>query len=248
MNTTKKLFAAAVCMVLLGAVFMVYQHSRISAGTRTAGTDNMPEAQAYRGEADEQFHDTDSILVVANKKHALPSGYEPADLVRPKVEMLNECFIRSLAADALERMFAAAEADGVHLVLGSGYRAETLQRQLYEKYAAQYGQEAADSFSSRPGYSDHQTGLAVDISDHDARTYLTEEFENTPEGQWLIQHAYEYGFILRYPRGKEEITGYTYEPWHYRFVGKEAAAEIFNSGSWYAMEEYCDVEGGTYVD
>ncbi len=247
MNTTKKLLIAAVCLILLGIGFTVYQHNRINENTRTADNGNITNASAFRGEADEQFYDTDSILVIANKKHALPAGYEPTDLVRPKVDMLNECFIRSLAASALEEMFAAAEADGVHLVLGSGYRAETLQRQLYDKYVTQYGREAADSFSSRPGFSDHQTGLAVDISDHDARNYLTEEFENTPEGQWLIQHAYEYGFIMRYPRGKEEITGITYEPWHYRYVGQEAAADIYNGGSWYAMEEYCDVEGGTYV-
>ncbi|MBE6127739.1 MAG: D-alanyl-D-alanine carboxypeptidase family protein [Erysipelotrichaceae bacterium] len=189
----------------------------------------------------------DNILVVTNKKHALPAGYEPDDLVRPRVEMLRECYVRRIASAALEEMFAAARNEGIHLVLGSAYRSETRQRELYDKYCQQYGRQEADTFSSRPGHSEHQTGLAADISDHDAATYLSEEFENTPEGQWLLQHAHEYGFILRYPKDKEEITGYVYEPWHYRFVGKEAAKALFNEGSRLTMEEYYDIEGGNYA-
>jgi LAS superfamily LD-carboxypeptidase LdcB len=194
----------------------------------------------------EEKRNSDSLLVIANKKHPLPAGYEPEDLVRPETDMLNDCMLCFPAAEALEEMFAAAEADGVHLVLGSGYRSEALQKKLYENYAARYGRDEADTFSARPGYSDHQTGLAADISDHDARTYLTEEFEHTPEGQWLIRHAHEYGFIMRYPKGKDAITGYSYEPWHFRYIGVEYATKIYNTDVWYSFEEYFGVEGGGY--
>lgn len=245
MSDRKKLAGSALGIALLCACTSVFPMGCMTANITDR---NMNEVHMYSGENDRQFYDTDSILVVANKKHALPAGYEPGDLVRPQVEMLNECFVRQIASAALEEMFAAAEAEGIHLILGSGYRAESLQRELYDKYTKQYGREVADTISSRPGYSDHQTGLAVDISDHDAKTYLTEEFENTPEGQWLLQHAHEYGFILRYPRGKDAITGYVYEPWHYRYVGTDVANAIYNEGSWLAMEEYCDVEGGTYAN
>ena len=245
---TKKLLAAVIALLVLCIIgFGVFKNQNENASAAVEIEDSsVPLTGYYAGEDDEQFHDTDSILVVANKKHPLPAGYEPQDLVRPNVEMVNECFVRTLASSALEEMFAAAEADGVHLLLGAAYRGEVLQRQLYDSYAGQYGRSAADYISSRPGFSDHQTGLAVDISDHDTLTYLTENFDATPEGQWLLNHAYEYGFILRYPKGKEEITGYGYEPWHYRYVGPEAAKEIYNNGDWLAMEEYCQVEGGDY--
>ena len=247
MKLTKKLFITTVCLMAICTIFMVISHYR------TQGGQNMTETKEetvdmYAGENDRQFFDTDSILVVANKKHALPAAYEPSDLVHPNVEMLNDCYLRSLAAAALEEMFAAADAEGVHLVLGSAYRAEALQRQLYDGYVEQYGKDVADSISSRPGYSDHQTGLAVDISDHDAATYLTEEFGETPEGQWLMAHAYEYGFIMRYPKGKEAITGYSYEPWHYRYIGPEAAAAIYRNGDWNTMEEHYHLKGGTYAE
>ena len=244
---TKKTVTAAIALLVLGAagfgIFKAASGSQPAAEQTAEQTEN---SYVYAGEDDEQYRDTDSILVVVNKKHPLPAGYEPQDLVRPDVEMVNDCYVRSFASGAVEKMFAAAEEDGVHLILGSAYRGEVLQRQLYDSYVSQYGQSAADYISSRPGYSDHQTGLAIDVSDHDTLTYLTEDFDTTPEGQWLLEHAYEYGFILRYPKGKEESTGYSYEPWHYRYVGEEAAAAIYNNGSWLSLEEYCQVEGGDY--
>lgn len=193
------------------------------------------------------FTDVNSILLCANKKHKLPAGYEPADLVVPNVPMnYSGTTMRREAASALERMFAGARNAGITLRLGSGYRSEAYQRTLYNGYVAQYGAAVADTISSRPGYSDHQTGLAADISDHDGRTYLTEAMENTPEGRWLRDHAHEYGFIMRYPKGKQAITGYAYEPWHFRYVGVSNATAIYNVSVWYTFEEYFGVEGGDY--
>ena len=132
------------------------------------------------------------------------------------------------------------------LILGSAYRSEDYQATLYNGYVEQYGQAEADTISSRPGYSDHQTGLAADISDHDGATYLTQDMEYTPEGEWLKDHAHEYGFIMRYPKGKEDITGYAYEPWHFRYIGVDYATAIYNVDEFYSFEEYFGVEGGDY--
>ena len=193
------------------------------------------------------FSDTSGYLVVANKKHKLPSGYEPSDLSVPNVPMnYAGTALRYTAARALEKMFAAAKNAGITLILGSGYRSESYQRTLYNGYVAKYGTATADTISSRPGYSDHQTGLAADISDHNGATYLTQSMENTAEGIWLRNHAHEYGFIMRYPKGKDNITGYSYEPWHFRYVGVDYATKIYNMGVWYTFEEYFGVEGGGY--
>ena len=199
-------------------------------------------------EKDPRFFDADSLLIVANKKHKLPDGYVPEDLAYPEVEMrYNDWTLRMEAAVALEEMFAAAENDRIHLVMGSGYRGEEFQKVLYDGYLEEGGQEYADSISSRPGYSDHQTGLATDLCGQDETYDLNQDFENTAEGKWLAANAYKYGFIMRYPKGKEEITGYAYEPWHFRYVGKDSAKEIHDAGANMTFEEYYHLSGGDYA-
>ena len=204
------------------------------------------------------FTDTDSYLILANKKHKLPDGYEPSDLVQPQVNG-SGAYMRETAARALEEMFSAARNDGVILRLISGYRSESEQNYLF--YTVYGGGEVADAKSSRPGYSDHQTGLAADIgatTDREQATgcdSLTTDsesngsnracFGNITEGIWLREHAHEYGFIMRYPKGKYEITGYTYEPWHFRYVGVDYATAIYNVDAYESFEEYFDVTGGT---
>ncbi len=209
-----------------------------------------PKEPEIDPETDPRFFDTDSLLVIANKKHRLPEGYVPSDLAYPEgVEMrYNTWSMRLEAAVAIEEMFAAAENEGVHLVMGSGYRGEDFQTTLYYGYVDSYGKETADAISSRPGYSDHQTGLATDLCGVDTAYDLTQEFEGTDEGKWLAAHAHEYGFIMRYPKDKEDITGYSYEPWHFRYVGKEEAAKIYAAGADMTMEEYYHISGGDYAD
>ena len=200
-------------------------------------------------ETDARFFDKDSLLIIANKKHRLPEGYKPEDLAYPEVEMrYNTWTLRMEAAVALEEMFAAAEKDGVYLVMGSGYRGEDFQSELYYGYVNDYGQETADALSSRPGYSDHQTGLATDLCGQDTNYDLNEAFETTGEGKWLAANAHKYGFIMRYPKGKESVTGYAYEPWHFRYVGKEWAKKIYEAGENMTMEEYFGISGGDYAD
>ena len=158
----------------------------------------------------------DGILIV-NKTYPLPQNYNPG--VNPE------------AKAALDKMFAAAKAEqNLKMWVCSGFRSYTVQKSLYNSYVRRDGAKAADRYSARPGYSEHQTGLAFDIN------YADYRFKNTAEAKWLAANAYKYGFILRYPEGKESITGYMYEPWHYRYVGVESAKKIFDSGL--TLEEY----------
>lgn len=200
-------------------------------------------------EQDSRFTSTDSVLVFANKKHKLPEGYIPSDLVSLNVTTAyGDVQMKQEVADAIYNMFTAAKAEGVYPVVTTAYRSEDFQSQLYYGYVERDGQEMADTYSSRPGYSDHQTGLAADISCAEIDYELSDIFENTAEGIWLHDHAHEYGFVMRYPNGKEEITGYTYEPWHFRYVGLDEATAIYNTDPNESMEEYYGIAGGNYVD
>ena len=136
-------------------------------------------------------------------------------------------------------MAAAAQAEGLNLFVVSGYRSYDYQSTLYDSYVAQYGQEAADRFSARPGHSEHQTGLAFDVNTID------DSFADTPEYEWLKEHCVEYGFIIRYPDGKESVTGYKFEPWHIRYLGKDTAKAVDDTGL--TLEEYLGI-GSEYAD
>lgn len=177
------------------------------------------------------------IHVLVNKNNQLSSTYVPANLRAVNVtrkassstKMVND------AATALEKMFAAAKKDGVKLGAFSGYRSYSNQKAAYAKYKD-------DRISARPGHSEHQTGLAMDIVaaknvSKDGGTVLVESFGKSIEGKWLAKNAHQYGFIIRYPKGKEKITGYNYEPWHVRYVGKETASKLHAKG-WTLEEAY----------
>lgn len=183
----------------------------------------------------------DSIEVYVNKQRMLPHGYEPNDLVEPAVshsspEGFPQRLMRQEAAEALEALFAHAESEGLELVAISGYRSFERQEELYTDYVATHGQDHADQYSARPGTSEHQTGLAMDVSAVSVSLGLDRTFKQTEEGSWIAEHAHLYGFILRYPEGKTDITGYAYEPWHYRYVGEELAKELYEQDL--TLEEY----------
>ncbi|MBW5447325.1 D-alanyl-D-alanine carboxypeptidase family protein [Cohnella sp. CFH 77786] len=175
-----------------------------------------------------------SIYVLVNKSRNLPSSYIPNDLVVPNVAFSfsgdsPKKKMRKEAATALEELFEGAGKAGIKLKAVSGYRSYATQKALFENYSKKHGEDAANRFSAHPGQSEHQTGLAMDISSASAGYDLVESFGETEEGRWLAAHAAEYGFIIRYPKGKEKITGYQYEPWHVRYIGKEAAADVVRS-------------------
>jgi len=173
----------------------------------------------------------ESIAVLVNKTYRLPAGYVPPDLVYPNVpfifsEKADKRKMRKEAATALEKLFDAAKNDGVQLAGVSGYRSESRQKTLYNNYVKRDGVKAADTYSARPGHSEHQTGLTIDVSGITGKCAAESCFAGTKEAKWLAKHAHEYGFIIRYPEGKASITGYKYEPWHLRYVGAKIANEV----------------------
>lgn len=166
-------------------------------------------------------------VLLVNKKYPLPSTYNSGE--------------DPTARAAYEQMAVAALQSGYELVAFSGFRSYEYQTTLYQNYVNRDGQENADRYSARPGYSEHQTGLAFDIGEKGREDlWLTAEFGETPAGQWLLNNAHLYGFILRYPQGKENITGFMYESWHFRYLGVEIATKVYESGL--TLEEYLQVQ------
>ena len=163
--------------------------------------------------------------LVANKTYDLPENYNPGNL-------------NSTVKAAADQMFAAAKNEkGFNMWAQSGFRSYATQKSIYNRYVNNDGKANADRYSARPGYSEHQTGLAFDVCASN-KPCITNGFDNTEEAKWLSENAYKYGFILRYVKGKEDETGYMYESWHFRYVGKELAEKLYNNGNWITLESY----------
>lgn len=176
-----------------------------------------------------------------NKQHGLEvEDFEPPDLVALDVpQQYGGQQLREDAAAALEELVAEATEDGIDLWVTTAYRDFKHQRALYEQRHAEGGQESADKFTARPGFSEHQTGLAVDMSfEGNTDCNLRACFAQTEQGEWLAEHAARFGFVIRYPEGVESITGYSYEPWHLRYVGEPTAQEVTEQDV--TLEEYWD--------
>lgn len=176
----------------------------------------------------------DDLAVLVNKYHKLSNDYVPSDLekINSKYQWLgrsNE--LRKDARKAFEKMCEAATKDNIYIYAGSGYRSYQTQLYLYNTYVKRDGFKAAETYSARASYSEHQTGLAMDIANKSG--FIS---KNDKEYNWLVKNSYKYGFILRYPEGKENITGYMYEEWHYRYLGTTLAKEVYDSGLTY--DEY----------
>ncbi len=178
----------------------------------------------------------DSFLRIVNKEQRIESDYVPSDLVNPNVAQNDNQKLRLEAARALENMFQEALDSGVSLYLVSGYRSYSDQIDLQSYYQNLFGLTEATRIDCIPGASEHQLGLAVDLGTTDHLYELNTNFSNTDAYQWLIQNCARFGFILRYPNGKEEVTGIKYSPWNFRYVGIEFAQNIMNSNL--TMEEY----------
>lgn len=185
--------------------------------------------------------------VLINKDHPLSPNYKPSNLVMPKVTFqtpgnIEKNYMEATAAAALEKMFAAAKADGMRLVAASGYRSYSRQTTLYNNAIRTYGKNQKSS--AKPGESEHQSGLAMDLNS------VSQSFAYTKEGQWVAKNAHLYGFIVRYPKNKTHITGYIYEPWHIRYVGTELATYCYtNNLTLEELESCCQKyeEGEMYV-
>jgi len=220
-------------LVAAGAGGFLYVRHR---QTGSAPANNTTAQQQHQTNFDKQLYslsDASSLWVVVNKQRPLnPKTYTPANLVVPNISLRlsagnEEMHVRADTAKALEQMAAAAKNEaGLSLMLASGYRSYNFQVNLYNGYVKQQGQSVADTQSARPGYSEHQTGLAADLEPASRTCEVENCFATTSEGKWLAANAYRFGFIIRYPEGQQDITGYIYEPWHVRYVGTALANEM----------------------
>lgn len=183
----------------------------------------------------EKATNLDTNLVLVNKYNYLEKDYIPKNLepISSNYALGNMKLVNS-AKEAFESLASDAKKEKLKIIAMSTYRSYSYQVNLYNRYVKEDGEKAADTYSGRPGYSEHQTGLAVDVF-NDIETYTN--FERTKEFEWMQEHAHEYGFILRFPKDKEKETGYQYESWHYRYVGKEIAKYIKENNI--SFEEYC---------
>ena len=194
--------------------------------------------------------DPTDILILVNKQNRAPAV--PVTLVKPDVtptkpSVAENIYMRPEAAQALEALFAGAAEEGITLYATSGYRSYSTQKAIFDRKAEERGEQAANRSVAKPGYSEHQTGLAMDIEGETTLgTGLTEAFGESPEGIWVAENCHEYGFIIRYPQDKTSITGYIYEPWHIRYVGVEAATEIAALGV--TFEEYILMVRGERIE
>lgn len=186
-------------------------------GTGTAGTASFVTSKGFQGETRNGVTYIDGYLI-ANKTYSLPASYGDG--------------LTAETMSAFNQMASAAWADGLNIYISSGFRSYDFQYNLYNSYVRVDGTAAADTYSARAGHSEHQSGLAFDVN------WINDAFAGTPEGIWLDNNCYKYGFILRYPQGKSNETGYKYEPWHFRYVGTELAAKLYNGGDWITMEDY----------
>ncbi len=216
------------------SVTTIQQETAASSETEATQTETAPAEQEVQVSASAPSHDSpdyapapyqyDNVegltyiggMLIANKTYGLPSDFNPG--------LDSNCEIQ------FEKLTAAAALEGLNIYFASGFRSYDYQSEIYNGYVSDYGQASADTFSARPGYSEHQSGLAIDVNSID------DSFAGTPEAIWLAEHCYEYGFILRYPQGKQDITGYKYEPWHIRYVGTDLSYPIYESGL--TVEEY----------
>ncbi len=176
------------------------------------------QTEAVNVEVNDGITYIDGILI-ANKTYALPSDYNPG--------------VNSEAMAAFEEMQKVAYSEGCNIYISSGFRSYQRQEEIYNRYVSRDGKEEADTYSARPGHSEHQTGLAFDLNTID------DTFADTPEGRWVAENCHKYGFIVRYSKNKENITGYMYEPWHIRYLGVEKATAVYESGL--CLEEYLGI-------
>ncbi|MGG3728361.1 M15 family metallopeptidase [Bacillus wiedmannii] len=240
-----KLVGIFTCMIVIVGIFIVYTNQSIGKEPIKTNYETRENSinREQNGTSNNIASSFASIQAVVNKEYGLPEDYKPEDLVVPNVPFsfsgtLEKSYLRKEAAEALERLFDLAKKEGIQLNAVSGFRSYDYQKNLYANNVKRKGQEHTDRFSAKPGHSEHQTGLTMDVSSKSANNELELTFENTKEGKWLKENAHRAGFIIRYPKDKESITGYAYEPWHIRYVG-DIAESIYKKKL--TLEEYMNL-------
>lgn len=178
-------------------------------------------------ENNKEVQEVDLNLILVNKENPLAPNYKPNNLVKPNIPFSDsandeERYMKSESSKAIEELFNSAEKEGIKFLGMSAYRSYDSQKDIYCSRIRTVGKKEADRYVAKPGKSEHQTGLAIDVTNED-RWFV----KSTKEAQWLAENAHDYGFIIRYPENKENITGVAYEPWHIRYVGEETAKKIY---------------------
>ena len=243
-RSRKLFYYITAALIILLAALVTYVYTAEKAAAPTSRNTPKQARKAHSQEFNKSKYSLDepgSPWWIVSKKRPLTNGYIPPDLVTPSVSLntsksASENTLRKDTAAALEKLFAAAKLAGIDYILASGYRSEALQATYYNNYVAKSGQAEADRYSARPGTSEHQTGMSLDVATVDRKNYLDQAFGKDPGGAWLADHAHEYGFVIRYPEGKESVTGYMYEPWHIRYVGTDLAEQLYKNKQ--TMEEF----------
>jgi D-alanyl-D-alanine carboxypeptidase len=190
---------------------------------------NLPGSTEIRALV-ENYNDPTSLWTLVNKSHPISPTYVPTNLVSPDLLKSDAVTLRNDTIQNLKAMFNTAKDEGVTLIIASAYRSYDYQNKIFSALAASVGTDKANQSIALPGQSEHQTGLALDIASSSSTCYIETCFSDTSAGQWLAQNSYKFGFILRYPEDKEKLTQYIYEPWHFRYVGKDLAGAIYRSG------------------
>ena len=203
-------------------------------------------SKGYKIEYKNGAYYIDGILV-ANKSYPLDKEYIPSGThakANSSTSHCADCIIEN-GYQAFQKMKADLAQEGITMWIQSGYRSYSLQSSLYNGYVSRSGKAEADTYSARPGHSEHQTGYAFDVcASKDGKNYpcITSGFNGTEPALWLKDNCYKYGFILRYPEGKDNETGYKHESWHFRYVGVELATKLYNGGSWITLEDYLGID------
>lgn len=259
----KRAVAVLCALVAVFAGLLSHQLGHFQAGTNVVSDIEDNDYEYYTSEEEEQEEVTmsstptstpkkmievdtqpDSITVLVNREYKLSEEYVPADLVIPQIPFsfygtYEKSYVRQVMAEPLEDLFAQAELEGIMLKGVSGYRSYARQEQIYNNNVSTRGKDTTDLVSAMPGSSEHQTGLAIDVSTSSVGCTLEQSFGDTVEGKWLKRNCYKFGFIIRYPEDKTDITGYTYEPWHIRYVGKRLAKHLYKKEL--TLEEYYQI-------
>ena len=233
-------------VLFVAGIWLRNRPDPVPSADSSAGTvdeDVQPEETVEPTPLPNELIDPASITVFIDKTHSLPADYVPESLVTPYINSTSDVIqVNEKAADALKSMAAAASDSSVTLYLTAGYISYETQDDYFNDRAGMVGEAEANKTIAKAGFSEHQTGLAFDFSDEPSGTNTTVAFADTDAGKWLIEHAWEYGFIMRYPEGKEAVTGYAYQPWHYRYIGKDIAKAIHEAGENYTLEEYYKIK------
>lgn len=242
MNRKKTILLTAVILLVIGgvaAIFVITRPGDKSPATSNSSpvtNPNLPKNPVAPPVFDKNRYPLDSpssLWAVINKKRPLPANYTPS------LTSVSGSSMQPEAAEALEKLRKASSEASVSLKVISGYRSYATQQSVYTAYVNKDGQAAADTYSARPGHSEHQTGLAADLGNAGGQCDLEICFATTTGGTWLAANAHTYGFTIRYIKGKESITGYQFEPWHIRYVGQELAGELYKNQT--TLEEFFEL-------